>query len=189
MKKIIILLTITFIASIISFNAFAVPQGTEQMGNTENKGAENKALHKKYPEKPEHKSKGSDKSNIEDHSGHIKHECEKCHKDPLERLESIKGKVSQDLKDGKISQEKADELNKKIDERIAKIKQFNSLSLPEKKQQLSEKFKSRMEEAVKEGRITKDEGGKLQAEFEKQLESWDGSKPIKPIHKLRRHVE
>ncbi len=194
LKKIITLITITFITSIVSFNALAVPeQGAEPNSNLENKGykgLENKGLENKGPGNEGHNFKGIDKNNIENHSGDIeKKQCEKCHKDPLKRLEATKEKISKDLKEGKISKEKADELTKKVDVRIAKIKEFNSLSLPEKKQQLSEKFKSRLDEAIKEGRVTKEEGEQLQADFEKQLKDWDGSRPPKPIHKHKRHVE
>ena len=115
--------------------------------------------------------------------------CDKCHKDPLKRLEERKEKIQQDLKDGKITKEKADELSSKIDQRIAKINEFNSLTLPEKKQHLTKKFNSYIEKQVKDGRITKEEGENMLSDFSKQLENWDGKEPPKLIHKMKKEKE
>lgn len=115
--------------------------------------------------------------------------CDKCHKDPLKRLEERKGKIQQDLKDGKITKEKADELSSKIDQRIAKINEFNSLTLPEKKEHLSKKFNSYIEKQVKDGRITQEEGSNMLSDFNKQLENWDGKEPPKFIHKMKKGKE
>lgn len=104
-----------------------------------------------------------------------KHEQDgKGEKDPLKRLEKRKELIEKELKEGKITKEKADEMTDRIDKHIAKIKEFNSLSLPQKKQFLSEKFKSRIDHEVKQGKITKEEGDKALDEFNNSLENWDG---------------
>ena len=100
---------------------------------------------------------------------------DKCEKDPIKRLEERKKDIQKEYNEGKITKDKADELNKKIDERIVKIKEFNSLPLPEKKERLNERFKYHIEQDVKNGKITKEEGEKIIQEFSKQLENWDGN--------------
>lgn len=154
-KLILILITIAFMISMVSFNIFAVPETGSQPDNN-----------------IEHKEK-----------------CEDCHKDPIKRLEERKQEIQKDLKEGKIPKEKADELTKKIDERIEKIKKFNSLTLPEKKEHLTKNFKLRLEQQIKDGRITKEEGENLLSDFNKQLESWDGKQPPKFIHNLKKHKD
>ncbi len=169
-KLLLILITIAFMISMISINIFAAPEaGPQPDNNIENSKAGNK---------------DSEKTDIEN-----KDKCDNCHKDPIERLEEKKQEIQKDLKEGKIAKEKADELTKKIDERIEKIKKFNSLTLPEKKEHLSKNFNSRLEQQIKDGRITKEEGENLLADFNKQLESWDGKQPPKFIHNLKKHKD
>lgn len=174
MKKLQILVTIAFIISIMSMNAFALPQtGTEPNGNIQNGNIQNGS-------NPNNISPNSStpKSNAKSNEG--KAEKGKCHKhhidhkDPLQKLQEKKEDIGKDLKEGKITKEKADELTKRIDERIRQINEFNSLPLSEKKQQLSKIFNSNLEKKILEGKLTKEEGEKLLADFNKQLEKWDG---------------
>lgn len=186
MKKLQILVTVAFIISIMSFGTFAMPEaGAGPNSNVENSNIENNNI-----EKGDVENNNNEKGNIENNGGKLKKDkCGKCKNDPLKRLEERKESIRKDLKEGKITKEKAEELTKKIDGRIAKIKEFNSLTLPEKKEHLSKKFSSHLEKQIQDGRITKEEGEKLQADFNKQLESWDGKEPPKFMHKIKKHKD
>jgi polyhydroxyalkanoate synthesis regulator phasin len=161
LKKLQILIAIAFIFSIISSSTFAV----QTINNVEQPGA------------------------TEQDAGFFKdnHKHDKCEKDPIKRLEERKNDIEKEYKEGKITKEKADELTKRIDERIVKIKKFNSLTLPEKKEHLNKKFKSHIEQNVKKGNMTKEEGDKAIQEFNKQLENWDGDDFPKFKGKSERH--
>lgn len=151
MKKIQVIIAIAFIFSMISSSTFAV----QTINNVEQKAATEQ-----------------DAGFFKDHKKHDKCDCDK---DPIKRLEERKQDIQKEYNEGKITKDKADELTKKIDERIVKIKEFNSLPLQEKKERLNEKFKSHIEREIKDGKITKEEGEKAIQEFNKQLENWDGN--------------
>lgn len=166
-KLLLILITIALLISMVAVNVFAAPEaGPQPDNNIENS---NKDLEKKEIEN--------------------KDKCDDCKKDPLKKLEEKKQEIQKELKEGKLTKEKADELTKKIDQRIEKIKKFNSLTLPEKKEHLTKNFNSRLEQQIKEGRLTKEEGEQLLADFNKQLESWDGKQPPKFMHNLKKHKD
>lgn len=154
MKKIQILITIAFVISILSSNVFAVESNI-----------------------------GSESQNraVDQHTGIFKDKdkCDKCHKDPVKYLEEKKQSIEKDLKEGRITKEKADEMTKEIDERIQKIKEFNSLPLPEKKEKILSRYKSHIEKKVYDGKITKEEGEKRLVEFQKELDQWDGKDILK----------
>lgn len=158
MKKFHILITIAFIISIISTSVYAAESNyvLEQ----------NEAV----------------EQNTEIFKEHDK-QFEKGERDPLKRLENRKENIQKEYKEGKITKEKADELTQKIDKHIAKIKEFNSLPLPQKKERLSEKVRSHIEREVTDGKITKEEGEKIINDFKKDIESWDGKEPPKFMHK------
>lgn len=181
MKKLQILVTIAFIFSIMSMNAFALPQtGPEPNGNIQNGNIQNGSNpnNSSNPNNGINPNNSSPNSNTKSNEGKAEkgkcHKHHKDHKDPLQKLQEKKEDIGKDLKEGKITKEKADELTKRIDERIRQINEFNSLPLPEKKQQLSKIFKSNLEKKILEGKLTKEEGEKLLADFNKQLEKWDG---------------
>jgi len=177
-KLLLILITIAFMISMISVGVFAAPEpGSQSYSNIENNKSDIKI------------DNNSDNKNYEKSDNEYKDKCDNCDKDPIEKLEEKKQEIQKELKEGKISKEKADELTKKIDRRIERIKKFNSLSLPEKKEHLSKNFKLRLEQQIKDGRITNEEGEKLLADFNKQLESWDGKQPPKFIHNLKKHKD
>ncbi len=179
MKKLQILVTIAFIISIMSMNAFALPQtGPEPNGNMQNGNIQNGSNPNNSNPNNSSPNSSTPKSNTKSNEGKAEkgkcHKHHKDHKDPLQKLQEKKDDIGKDLKEGKITKEKADELTKRIDERIRQINEFNSLPLPEKKQQLSKIFKSNLEKKILEGKLTKEEGEKLLADFNKQLEKWDG---------------
>ncbi len=158
--------------------------------NVENNNTEKGNVENNNTGKSNVENNNKEKSNTENKGGILKKgKCGKCNKDPLKRLEERKESIQKDLKEGKITKEKAEELTKKIDERIVKVKEFNSLTLPQKKEHLSKNFSSHLEKQIKDGRITKEEGEKIQADFNKQLESWDGKEPPKFMHKIKKHKD
>lgn len=181
MKKLQILAAMAVIISIISFKVFAIPETDVGPNNY----VENKNTEKASTEKS-----SNGEGNAENNKGMLhKDKCGKCGKDPLKRLEERKESIRQELEKGNITKEKADELTKKIDERITKIKEFNSLTLPEKKEHLSKKFNSHLDKNIKDGRITKEEGDILLKDFNKQLEGWDGKEPLKFMHRYKKHKD
>jgi hypothetical protein len=162
LKKLQILITIAFVISIISSSVYATQpnNGLEQNGAVE-KSTE---IHKEHDR-----------------------QFEKGERDPLKRMENKKESIQKEYKEGKLTKEKADELTKKIDKRIEKIKEFNSLSLPQKKEQLSLKVKSRIEQDVKNNKITKEEGEKIFKAFSEELENWDGKEFPGFMHGCHKH--
>lgn len=161
MKKIQILIAIAFVITTLSSNVFAVETNIDvryQNGTVD----QNTGFFK-------------------DHGKHDK--CDKCHKDPIKRLEEKKQSIQKELKEGRISKEKADEMTREIDEHIQKIKEFNSLPLPQKKEKMYSRFQSHIENNVKAGKITKEEGEKLLTEFKKELDKWDGKGYLKIVKK------
>ncbi len=168
MKKLQILVTIAFIISIMSFTAFAETPATGAESNSQLEN--NKEILK--GDKGDKGGKGD--------------KCDKCRKDPIKRLEERKERVRKDFTEGKITKEEADKITKKLDEHITKINEFNSLSLPEKKEHLSKKFNTHLDNQITEGKLTKEEGAKLLEEFNKDLKDWDGKQPPRFMHKLRK---
>ncbi|HEX2924667.1 MAG TPA: DUF2680 domain-containing protein [Ruminiclostridium sp.] len=150
MKKIHILITIAFAISILSSNVFAVESN----------------IGSKTPD-----------GSVDQHTGIFKDKdkCDKCHKDPINYLEKKKQSIEKDRQEGRINKEKADEMTKEIDERIQKIKEFNSLPLPEKKQKILSRYQSHIEKKISDGMITREEGQKRLAEFKKEIDNWDGN--------------
>jgi hypothetical protein len=165
-----------------------IENNNTEKGNVENNNTGKSNVENNNTGKSNVENNNKEKSNIENKGGILKKgKCGKCSKDPLKRLEERKESIQKDLKEGRITKEKAEELTKKIDERIVKVKEFNSLTLPQKKEHLSKNFSSHLEKQIKDGRITKEEGEKIQADFNKQLESWDGKEPPKFMHKIKKH--
>lgn len=111
-----------------------------------------------------------DKNELED----MRDEQQEFSKDPIKDMERRKEKVQSLLKEGKISKEKADEITKKLDEKIKKIKEFNKLPLEKKKEKLINDFKARIDKEVKDGRIPKEKADELLKEFTRRIEQWDG---------------
>jgi hypothetical protein len=96
-------------------------------------------------------------------------------KDPIKALESRKEKVQKSLKDGKITKEKADEINSRIDAKIKAIKEFNSLPLDKKRDKLITNFKAFMDKRVKDGKLSQEEANTKIKEFTDKIKKWDGT--------------
>ena len=70
--------------------------------------------------------------------------------DPIKALELRKERIKQQLKEGKITKEKADEIITKIDAKIEEIQEFNNMTVQQKKDSLIRRFKTSIEQKVKE---------------------------------------
>ena len=101
--------------------------------------------------------------------------CADFDKDPVKALECRKAKIQSMLKAGEITKEEAAEKTARIDARIAKINEFNKLTLPQKKAKLIEDFKASVNNKVKDGRITQEKADTLTREFNEMIGNWDGN--------------
>jgi polyhydroxyalkanoate synthesis regulator phasin len=93
---------------------------------------------------------------------------------PISSLEKKKEEIQSLVKEGKLTKEKAAEITSRIDARIKSFKEFDKLSLTEKKKKLKENFSSHLEKGVKDGRITKEKMNEVLDEFNKKIDNWDG---------------
>jgi hypothetical protein len=94
--------------------------------------------------------------------------------DPIKALESKREKVQTLLKEGKITKEKADAINTRIDSKIKEIQEFNKLTIQQKKDKMTTNFKTMIEKRVKDGKITKVKADEMIQKFTKKIEKWDG---------------
>jgi len=95
--------------------------------------------------------------------------------DPIKALESKKEKVQAQLKEGKITKEKADEIIAKIDAMIKKIQEFNNLTLQQKKDKLIGDFKTSVDKRVKDGKLTQEKADELIKNYTDKVNKWDGT--------------
>ncbi len=105
----------------------------------------------------------------------VQGKCADFEKDPVKALECRKAKVQSMLKSGEITKEEANEITARLDAKIAKVKEFNKLTLPQKKAKLVEDFKAAIDSKVKEGRLTKEEAAEMTKMFNEKVAEWDGN--------------
>lgn len=105
----------------------------------------------------------------------VQGKCADFDKDPVKALECRKAKVQSMLKAGEITKEEAKEITARIDAKIAKIKEFNKLTLPQKRAKLMEDFKAVIDGKVKEGKLTKEEAAEIIRRFNEKAAQWDGN--------------
>ncbi len=103
------------------------------------------------------------------------HKHDHCKKDPIKHLEKKKEEVQKQLKEGKLTQEQADELLKRIDDRIADINKFKALPLEQKKEKILNELKMKLDQLVKDGSMTQEEANNMLEEAKKKLEKWNGT--------------
>lgn len=101
--------------------------------------------------------------------------CADFEKDPVKALECRKAKIQSMLKAGEITKEEAAEKTARIDARIARINEFNKLTLPQKKAKLIEDFKASVNNKVKDGKITQEKADTITREFNEMITNWDGN--------------
>jgi len=95
-------------------------------------------------------------------------------KDPVKILEGMKKKLQKKVRSGEITKEKADEITRKIDEKIREIRELDKLPLEEKKDRLEKKFRASVEEKVRSGKLKPEEAERLIKKFSEKLKEWDG---------------
>ncbi|MCX7920874.1 MAG: hypothetical protein N3B21_02440 [Clostridia bacterium] len=96
-------------------------------------------------------------------------------KDPVKALESKKQKIQEKLKEGKITKEQADAINARIDSKLKEIKEFNSLTLQQKRDKLKADFKAKLDKGVKEGKLTQEKADEVIKKFTEKVDKWDGT--------------
>ncbi len=101
------------------------------------------------------------------------HHADAC-KDPIKRLEAKKEKVERLLKEGKLTKEQANDILKRIDDRIAEVKEFQKLPLEQKKEKVLNDLRTQTNQFVKDGKMTQEEADKMMKKAKEKLENWDG---------------
>lgn len=104
-----------------------------------------------------------------------RHNCEECLKDPIAALEEKKSEISDLLKEGKITQQKADEMINRIDAKIAEIKAFSKLTLQQKKDKLIKDCKNRLDVLVKAGKFDRKKADEILKNYTEKIKQWDGT--------------
>jgi hypothetical protein len=167
LSKIMVITALT--VCFITTSALAVPE-TSDKNNTGN--------YKEFCDKMKDNKDGKCK-----HHKWDKAKFEEFQKDPVKALENRKKELQTLVKDGKLTQEKADAISKKIDVKIKEINEFNKLSLQEKKDKLKEGMKTRLEQKVRDGRINQDQANKRLKEINEKIDNWDGNGYPRFFHK------
>jgi septal ring factor EnvC (AmiA/AmiB activator) len=96
-------------------------------------------------------------------------------KNPIKVLESKKEQIQSELKSGQIAEDKANKIISKINSKIKKIQEFNSLSVQQKKERLISKFEKRINEKVHQKQISKDKADELIKKYTHKINSWNGN--------------
>jgi DNA-binding protein H-NS len=106
----------------------------------------------------------------------ITQETAGCRKmqDPLNFLEKKKRHIQEQVRAGKLTQEEADARIARIEERIRDIREFNKLSVPEKKAKLLDRYRKMLEQKAAAGKITRQEADRRLQAFTEKVEAWDG---------------
>ena len=94
-------------------------------------------------------------------------------------MESKKQNVESNLKSGKITREKANEIILKIDSKIKKAKEFDSLTLIQKKEKLISKFKTKINQKVKDNKLSRIKAGEFIRKYTDKINNWDGNDLLK----------
>lgn len=107
-------------------------------------------------------------------------ECRKKHmeefkKDPVKFLEEKKSRILKLQKEGRIDKDAAKKAIEKIDKKIEEIKEFQKLPVEKKRETVISKYKERMDELIRKGKITKEEAEKKTKEFVEKINKWDGT--------------
>lgn len=95
-------------------------------------------------------------------------------KDPIKALQGQKEKINSLQKEGKITKEKADAINARLDAKIKEIQEFNKLTLQQKKDKLISNFQARLDKKVKAGKLTQDQAITKINAFTEKIKKWDG---------------
>lgn len=99
----------------------------------------------------------------------------KDYQDLINILETKKQKIREAAQKGEITQEQADAKIARIDEKIKAVNEFQTLSLPEKKETLIAHYKARLDKKVEAGKLEQSEADQRLKEFTERVEKWDGT--------------
>lgn len=124
-----------------------------------------------------------DKDLRPDHKKCRKGKCTVEFKDQIKSLENRKETILKLEKEGKISKEEADKKIKKIDSKVKGIKEFNKLTVEQKREKVIAKFKEIMASQIKEGKISQEKADELISEYTKKIQEWDGKGVPRFYHK------
>lgn len=94
--------------------------------------------------------------------------------DPIKRLEDLKSKITEKFNAGKISQDEENKMLTKINDAEQKIKDFNNMTLDQKKQTLIKDFTSKINQKVQDGKLTQDKANTMIKNFTDKVNKWDG---------------
>ncbi|QSZ26974.1 hypothetical protein ACETAC_08885 [Aceticella autotrophica] len=110
--------------------------------------------------------------------------------DPIQRLEDLKSKITEKFKAGKISQDEENKMLTKINDAEQKIKDFNNMTLDQKKQTLIKDFTARINQRVKDGKLTQDKANSMIQNFTDKVNKWDGKgypKELRGLFGMKMH--
>lgn len=93
---------------------------------------------------------------------------------PIKELQTLKKEIQKDYKQGNLSKDELDFALTKIDRKLNSIKEFNKLSLEEKKARLIDDFTKAVNINVQGGKISENDMEKIISTFTEQVNSWDG---------------
>lgn len=95
--------------------------------------------------------------------------------DPVQRLENLKTKLTDKYNQGKISKDKYDKAIAKINQIEQKIKDFNNMTLDQKKQTLINDYNTAINKRVQQGKLTQDKANELIKNYTDKVNKWDGN--------------
>ncbi len=99
---------------------------------------------------------------------------EELKSNPVKALEDRKAKIESAVKEGKLPKEKADKMIEHINKTISSVKEFDKLSVAQKKEKLKKDFNEAIEKKIEKGRIDKDKADALIKDFGNKIDKWDG---------------
>jgi lipoate-protein ligase A len=100
---------------------------------------------------------------------------EEFKKDPIKFLENRKKEIESLLLQGKISKEKAQSKIKRIDSKIKEIREFEKLSLKQKKEKLIKDCEIYLNKKMESGNLTQQEAEQIFKDFVDKINTWNGS--------------
>ncbi|HEX9061058.1 MAG TPA: hypothetical protein VF941_12835, partial [Clostridia bacterium] len=98
--------------------------------------------------------------------------------DPVKGLENAKARIQELVKAGKLTQDKADKEIAQIDAKIKEIKDFNALTLDQKKAKLISDYKASIQKMVTAGKLTQDKADQMIKNYTDKINKWDGKSMI-----------
>ncbi|MCX7710554.1 MAG: hypothetical protein N2484_12000 [Clostridia bacterium] len=94
--------------------------------------------------------------------------------DPVAELKSLKNTVKEEYKQGKISKDELHLGLEKIDRKLKAVKEFNDLSIDQKKEKLVTDFIKAVNKKVQVGELSTNDVGTLLESYTDTVKQWDG---------------